>query len=174
MLFIFGPFFYALLLLISLPFPLIPTSPLHFLTLEPHLHSHHSITHFSLDFHTHLSTAHIPFFSNLHAHPSLQPFPNPSIKITLHHQPIKEAALGNTPTIAFCDTDSPMQCVALLLRDHTAAAIAHDSAAVFAWKGEILQELFSRHRGPGAVHQAWRIYDPRHRRRCRRGEVAKV
>ena len=56
-----------------------------------------------------------------------------------------------------------MQCVALLLRDHAAAAIARDSAAaaiardnaaVFAWKGEILQELFSRHRGPGAVHQA--------------------
>ena len=124
MLFIFGPFFYALLLLISLPFPLIPTSPLHFVTSEPHLHTHHSITHFSLDFHTHLSTAHIPFFSNLHAHPSLQSFPNPSIKITLHYQPIKEAALGNTPIIAFCDTDSPMQCVALLLRDDAAAVIA--------------------------------------------------
>ena len=57
----------------------------------------------------------------------------------------------------------------LLLRDHAAAAIGRDSAAVFAWKGEILQELFSRHRGPGAVYQARRIHDPEH---CRREEVA--
>ena len=108
-----------------------------------------------------------------HTRASVKPisptFSRVSIKMTLHYQPIKEVALGNTPIIAFCDTDSPMQCVALLLRDHAAAAIARDSAAIFAWKGKILQELFSRHRGPGAVHQARRIHDPGH---CRREEVA--
>ncbi|GFZ04340.1 40s ribosomal protein SA [Actinidia rufa] len=32
------------------------------------------------------------------------------------HQPIKEAALGNIPTIAFCDTDSPMRCAIQYLK----------------------------------------------------------
>ena len=63
-----------------------------------------------------------------HTRASIKPisptFSRVSIKMTLHYQPIKEVALGNTPIIAFCDTDSPMQCVALLLRDHAAAVTA--------------------------------------------------
>ncbi|RVW22008.1 hypothetical protein CK203_111915 [Vitis vinifera] len=67
--------------------------------------------------------------------------------------------------------EETFSAAATIALDSTVAAIARDSAAVFAWKGEILQELFSCHRGPRAVHQAWRIRDPEHRCRV---EVAKV
>nr|GMD35430.1 40S ribosomal protein SA-like [Ipomoea batatas] len=67
------------------------------------------------------------------------------------HQPIKEAALGNIPTIAFCDTDSPMRYVDICIPANNKGK---HSIGVLFW---LLARMVQQMRGAVAPGHKWDI-----------------
>ncbi|VFQ83131.1 unnamed protein product [Cuscuta campestris] len=67
------------------------------------------------------------------------------------HQPIKEAALGNIPTIAFCDTDSPMRYVDIGIPANNKGK---HSIGVLFW---ILARMVLQMRGSVAPGHKWEV-----------------
>lgn len=67
------------------------------------------------------------------------------------HQPIREAALGNIPTIAFCDTDSPMRHVDIGIPANNKGK--HSIGCLF-W---MLARMVLQMRGTIAPRQPWDV-----------------
>ncbi|XP_002978055.2 40S ribosomal protein Sa-2 [Selaginella moellendorffii] len=67
------------------------------------------------------------------------------------HQPIKEAALGNIPVIAFCDTDSPMKYVDIAIPANNKGK--HSIGCLF-W---MLARMVLQMRGTIAPSQKWDV-----------------
>ncbi|KAJ3702540.1 hypothetical protein LUZ61_006245 [Rhynchospora tenuis] len=67
------------------------------------------------------------------------------------HQPIKESALGNIPTIAFCDTDSPMRYVDIGIPANNKGK--HSIGCLF-W---LLARMVLSMRGTIPIGQKWEV-----------------
>ncbi|XP_021744265.1 40S ribosomal protein Sa-2-like [Chenopodium quinoa] len=67
------------------------------------------------------------------------------------HQPIKEGALGNIPTIAFCDTDSPMRYVDIAIPANNKGR--HSIGCLY-W---LLARMVLQMRGTIGVGQKWDV-----------------
>lgn len=67
------------------------------------------------------------------------------------HQPIREAALGNIPTIAFCDTDSPMRHVDIAIPANNKGK--HSIGALFWLLGRMVLQM----RGTITPNRPWEV-----------------
>ncbi|KAG1342582.1 40S ribosomal protein SA [Cocos nucifera] len=70
------------------------------------------------------------------------------------HQPIKESALGNIPTIAFCDTDSPMRYVDIGIPANNKGK---SSIGCLYW---LLARMVLQMRGTIAPGHKWEVMEP--------------
>ena len=71
--------------------------------------------------------------------------------VVLIFQPIREAALGNIPTIAFCDTDSPMRHVDIGIPSNNKGK--HSIGCLF-W---MLARMVLQMRGTIPPRQPWEV-----------------